>query len=76
MAKFKITWWEEDEDGDTKSRTEVVEFFDWVGRAERNGVPVGPVIKLTAKKWAEDYAYTMSDKGRFDVVEYDSETPE
>ncbi|QDP60529.1 MAG: hypothetical protein Unbinned338contig1000_22 [Prokaryotic dsDNA virus sp.] len=60
MALFLIKF-ENPETGEVESETK--EFHDWTGRAEMGGEEVGPVISISAKEWAEDYAYTAADKG-------------
>lgn len=66
MPKFKIEY----KDPLTEERVvEYLEFEDYEGRATLYGEEVGPVLKISAKEWAEDYAYTAADKGLYKVTE-------
>ena len=48
-------------------------FEDWSGRATLNGVEVGPVLTITARDWAEDLAYSLTDKkGSYIITEVDT----
>ena len=62
---FKVDWID-DETGLAKS--EIVEFNDWIGYATIDGNPVGKEVKIKASEWAEDWAYSVSDKGCYTVT--------
>lgn len=65
--KFKITYIDPKTD---LEKTEIKEFEDTLGAEIKNsdGVLIG-VTNITAREWANDYAYAMSDKGWYTVVE-------
>lgn len=66
MTLFKIQY----RDPETEEvRTEHHEFEDWSGRATLHGEPTGPTLHISAKEWAEDWAYTAADKGWYKVTE-------
>ena len=65
VTKFRVEW----EDCETgEKHKEIVEFADWTGHATLEGKKVGPLLTITAKEWAEDYAYAVADKGPYTVV--------
>ena len=65
MPKFRITW-EDPETGETQEQ--IMEFHDWIGRAKNGeGKKFGPTIHISAQEWAEDFAYTIADKGQHKV---------
>lgn len=66
MTKFKVEYSDPETD---ERKVDFVEFETWVGRATVDEKEVGPVLTITAKEWAEDYAYTVADKGRYEVTE-------
>ena len=64
MANFKITY----KDPETNEIKHVVaEFNDWVGRVGQDGAEIGPPLSIPAMSWARDYAYTLADKGWYEV---------
>ena len=66
MPKFKITYY----DLETNNMVEeIAEFHDFRGRATQYGKPIGPELHITARESAEDYGYSLSDKGHVDVEE-------
>lgn len=54
--KFKIRY----DDPETGNRKEVIkEFDDWTGDV------AGNEMTISAQAWADDYGYTLADKGWF-----------
>jgi hypothetical protein len=46
-----------------EQETHIGDYADWTGRATTaEGVEIGPVLTITAREWAEDHAYMLSDK--------------
>lgn len=66
MTKFKIEYLNPETE---KIETVYESFEDWTGRAELNGIPEGPIIIISARKWAEDAASSYSDKHWYEVTE-------
>jgi hypothetical protein len=64
--RFEITY----TDPETEEMMTVYKSFeDWTGRAIIGGKEIGPVLSITAQDWANDYAYTLADKGYFKIRE-------
>jgi hypothetical protein len=61
MSKFRITYDNPQYEGGTL--TAEVEFSDW------SGLVNGHEINISARLWAEDYAYSLSDKGDYNIQE-------
>jgi hypothetical protein len=51
-------------------REATVEFEDWRGKAvDHSGNEIGPEFFISAKTWAEDFAYAVADKGIYEIKE-------
>ena len=60
---FRITYFDQDEQQEV---TIDAEFEDTPKQSLPSGLTVGPT---NAREWAEDYAYTMADKGHYYIRE-------
>ena len=66
MPEFKISY--EDSNGEWQEELHVFEdFIGWSVGADN--LPTGPTLRIPAKKWAEDLAYGLADKGCYEVEE-------
>lgn len=63
MTRFRITY----TDPETHEEITLVrEFGDTSAEITANGFKIGPI---SARNWAEDFAYTLADKGRYTIEE-------
>jgi hypothetical protein len=68
MTRFRIRYRDPESEED-EWRTRHCDFDDWTGRATLDGREVGPVMTITAREWAEDLAYSLADKGPYEIEE-------
>lgn len=66
MPKFRIDYLNPDTN---EWEVEYCEFFSTPVEVTKAGLTIGPI---SAKEWAEDLAYSLSDKGPYKVQEDDN----